>query len=334
MSAPNKDQNPVLIAALIGAAAMIIAALISGTLRIYAAGKSNGSPANIVANKQPAPTPGTSPVQSSGPSPIESRNPSTPISSGPLPFQPPRREPPATKINPKDGAEMILIPAGAFPMGSKDSDSHYEDEKPQRSVDMDGYYIYKYPVTVTQYRKFCEDTGRTMPAAPRWGWNANYPMVNVSWEDADAYCKWASGNNPGSVRLPTEAQWEKAARGTDGRIYPWGNDWNVNNLQCSVGKSAGGTAPIDSFEAGQSPYHVWHMAGNVWQWCADWYDKDYYKTAPEKNPTGPSSGSDRRVLRGGSWNNFSPVIFRAADRTWNSPTAMNNSLGFRCASGL
>jgi len=131
---------------------------------------------------------------------------------------------------------MIYIPAGEFIMGS----SKYDRETPQREVYLDGYWIYKYEVRVAQYRKFCQHTGREMPSPPSWRWADDHPMVNVTWDDAAAYTRWAGG------RLPTEAQWEKAARGTDGREYPWGDDWDASKCHCSKVEwgDAGRTAPL------------------------------------------------------------------------------------------
>ena len=231
---------------------------------------------------------------------------------------------PKTKINPKDGAEMVWIPAGKFLMGSKD-DVDSGDEHPQHTVNLDGYYIYKYDVTVAQYRKFCADKNRQMPAAPAWGWIDTHPVVNVTWDDAIAYATWAN------AALPTEAQWEKAARGKDGRAYPWGNDWDAAKCQCSKKEfgDAKQTAPVGAFPAGSSPYGCQDMAGNVWQWCADWYDENYYKAAPINNPAGPTTGT-MRVLRGDSWYFLNPVYFRAAVRSRNSPTFWPDSFGFRC----
>jgi formylglycine-generating enzyme required for sulfatase activity len=230
-----------------------------------------------------------------------------------------------TKINPKDGAEMIFIPAGNFIMGS---DNGATDEKPQHTVYLDGYWIYKTAVTVGQYKKFCAATGNKMPGAPPWGWIDTHPMVNVSWDDAKAYCGWAG------VSLPTEAQWEKAARGIDGREYPWGNDFDKSRLQASSAKygDANSTAAVGSFPSGASPWGALDMAGNVWEWCSDWYDENYYKSAPNKNPTGPLSGQ-ARVLRGGSWYFNYPYFFRASFRYWLTPADWFNLNGFRCASG-
>ncbi len=119
---------------------------------------------------------------------------------------------------------MVRIPAGTFLMGSKAGEGS-DDEHPQHTVDLTGYWIYRTDVTVAQYRKFCTATGREMPDAPDWGWQDDHPVVNVDWDDANAYADWAG------AALPTEAQWEKAARGTDGRIYPWGNDWDATKCQ-------------------------------------------------------------------------------------------------------
>jgi formylglycine-generating enzyme required for sulfatase activity len=226
-----------------------------------------------------------------------------------------------THINPKDGAEMVFVPAGEFTMGS---DEIY-NAKPMRKVTLDGYCIYRAPVTVVQYKRFCLDTQRPMPDLTS-GWSWDHPIVNVSWDDAAAYAKWAG------VRLPSEAEWEKTARGTDGRIYPWGNEFNTNRLWCSKRShgDATGTAMVGSFPSGASPYGALDMAGNVWEWCADWYSEKYYKSAPNRNPTGPNSGQ-LRVLRGGSWSSNEPNNFRAANRFRLVPAGRNYNIGFRCA---
>lgn len=243
------------------------------------------------------------------------------------------------RINPKDGAEMVWVPAGEFLMGSTDEQvAEFDVEKPQRIIYLDGYWIYKYPVTVAQYRKFCEDTDRSMPTAPNWGWKDDHPFVNISWQDAADYANWARSS------LPTEAQWEKAARGTDGRIHPWGNEWDAAKCANSVKKKLNSTQPVDSYPAGASPYGAMDMAGNVWEWCADWYDPDYYKSAPKRNPTGPSAAVEftvpgfqkvapARALRGGSWNFYcSGFNFRCAYRNSKSPNYSYNFVGFRCVS--
>jgi formylglycine-generating enzyme required for sulfatase activity len=228
---------------------------------------------------------------------------------------------PATKINPKDDAEMILIPAGEFLMGDDD-----QNDNPRRKVILSAYYIYKNLVTVGMYEKFCQDTRREMPSAPDFNPNwfkKDHPIVDVSWEDAKAYCDWAGGI------LPTEEQWEKAARGTQGRKYPWGDTFDTSKLRCSMTDwgDAGGTASVDSYPLGASPFGVLDMAGNVWQWCADWYYA--YGIGSQTNPSGVSSG-DYRVLRGGSWCNYDPVIFRSAYRARDEPSFRDSDNGFRC----
>ncbi len=248
------------------------------------------------------------------------------------------------KINPKDGEEMILIPAGEFLMGTSEEQlakmlktfpqekrEDFTHELPQHKVELSSYYIYKTEVTVAQYRKFCEATKRAMPEEPFWKWQDNHPIVNVNWYDAKIYADWAG------VSLPTEAQWEKAARGTDGRIYPWGNVWDDRNVQCSknVYQDAEGTAPVGSFPSGASPYGVMDMAGNVWEWCSDRYDENYYNISPVKNPTG-SDSSPYRVERGGGWDTdtsisyCASVMHRGNDRPANYDTRNRN--GFRCVS--
>ena len=227
-------------------------------------------------------------------------------------------------INPKDGAEMVWVPAGEFLMGSTD-DEGVRDERPQRKVYLDGYWMYKTEVTVAQYRKFCEATNREMPEAPEWGWKEDHPVVNVSWHDAVDYAKWAGAS------LPTEAQWEKAARGTDGRVFPWGNEWDAGACANSVSWSLKGTKPVGSCPAGASPYGCVDMAGNAWEWCADWYDEAYYgNEAPSRNPPGPASGG-YRVLRGGSWNCGDRGPFRCANRLLYRPCRRDDFGGFRCS---
>jgi formylglycine-generating enzyme required for sulfatase activity len=202
---------------------------------------------------------------------------------------------------------------------------------------MEGFWIYKNVVTVKRYRQFCQATGRKMPEAPSFDKNYyatnagkdDYPVVNVSWEDAVAYGKWAFGDD--EIHLPTEAEWEKAARGPNGYLYPWGNTWNRDKCANSVGNSPrSGIARAGTYQ--ENGYGLYNMAGNVWQWCSDWYDKDYYRSAPSSDPPGPSSSPGAgRVRRGGSWNNVNPNIFRCANRAQDSPTSRSGNLGFRCA---
>jgi formylglycine-generating enzyme required for sulfatase activity len=235
-------------------------------------------------------------------------------------IEPLRSEPPPPPRS-EDGTEMVRVPAGEFTMGSDDHDN----EKPPHRVYLDAYAVDKYEVTNALYKRFMDATGRAAPAY--WTdakWNgATQPVVGVSWHDADAYCRWAG------KRLPTEAEWEKAARGTDGRKYPWGDQWEASraNAENKLGK----TAPVGSYSSGVSPYGAHDMAGNVWEWVADWYDAGYYKQTPERNPQGPASGS-ARVLRGGSWNHGT-VSLRASDRDGSAPVARYGGIGFRCARG-
>lgn len=245
---------------------------------------------------------------------------------------------PKTKVNPIDGAEMVLVPAGEFLMGTTEKElaawlqAHPDDQRgwfanemPQHKVNLDAYYMYKTEVTVAQYRKFCTATNRKMPLEPPWKWQDTHPIVNVSWDDATAYAKWAG------AALPTEAQWEKAARGTDGRTFPWGNDWDAGKAQCSKVEwgDAKSPAAVGSFAAGISPYGCLDMAGNVFEWCADWYNDGYYKTAPARNPAGPATGA-LRVFRSSSWYLNNSISFRAPFRGSVEGDQWNGYLGFRC----
>ena len=226
----------------------------------------------------------------------------------------------------KDSSETVRIPAGSFVMGSGSGD---DDEKPMHSVTLSEYYIDKYEVTNRQYRRFCDSIGRGYPDDPKFSGMPDYfitcpdhPVVNVSWNDAKAYCDWAG------KRLPTEAEWEKAARGTDGRKYPWGNE-EPDATRCNFGINVGHTTEHGAYSNGASPYGCMDMAGNVWEWCNDWYDSGYYSKGVNSNPQGPSSGSSR-VFRGGSWISNADRL-RCAYRNRDEPAYRNDNLGFRCA---
>lgn len=222
-------------------------------------------------------------------------------------------------INGKDGSVLVAIPSGDFIMGGDDCGP---SEKPIHKVYLAKYSIGKYEVTVGQYRKFCKATGKTMAKQPTWNTRDDHPVVNVSWKDAKAYCDWAG------LRLPTEAEWEKAARGTDGRKYPWGDDLSRGDCN-SAGGSDGyeETAPVGSFTTSASPYGCLDMIGNVWEWCNDWYGE--YDSKQSKDPKGPTSG-ERRIARGGSAINdyfYCRTYFREADE----PSFHDNYTGFRVA---
>jgi formylglycine-generating enzyme required for sulfatase activity len=230
----------------------------------------------------------------------------------------------ALPVDPHD-VPMVLVPAGKFTRGS----TLGEDEKPVRQIYLNAFYIDKFEVTVGQYASYLEATGMEEP--PDWSimnqpQHRRRPVVNVSWEDAVNYCKWAG------KRLPTEAEWEKAARGTDGRIYPWGNE-APTRLHANYGRKDWddhhALTPVGSFEAGKSPYGLYDMAGNAWEWVFDWYGHDYYKKSPEKNPIGPAKGSEK-VVRGGSWLYVSEFL-RTAHRFNAQPMNRHFGYGFRCA---
>lgn len=223
--------------------------------------------------------------------------------------------------NLKDGSVLIRIPAGEFAMGANDGESV---EKPVRQVTLDEYYIGQDEVTVGQFKRFCEAARRPMPPQPAWSHGDDYPVVNVSWEDAMAYCDWAG------LRLPSEAEWEKAARGSDGRKYPWGNTWDAS--RCNSAEKGDGFdqgAPVGSFPQGVSPCGASDMAGNVSEWCRDWFFEKFYQESRNFNPTGPLKGSER-VVRGGGWDSPARKC-RATDREKLSPGAKSASLGFRVA---
>ncbi len=220
--------------------------------------------------------------------------------------------------------EMVYVSPGGFTMGSVDGG---DDEKPKHTHAMaKGYYVGRYETTWKEFLFFCEKTGRSQPEAPSWGRKGDHPVVNVSWEDASAFCAWAG------LALPTEVQWEKAARGTDGRKYPWGSsDPTADRCVWAYHPTWGGesTAPVGSVRAGVSPYGAHDMAGNVWEWCADWYKDDAYASYAKGSTAPPSSGSGR-VFRGGSWYDTAGLV-RTARRVVNTPVFRYRNLGFRPA---
>lgn len=235
-----------------------------------------------------------------------------------------------TRINPIDSAEMVLVPAGEFLMGgSRDKDPGYE--KPAHKVFLDAFWVYKTVVTVAQYREYCRQTNHRMPSPPAWGWTDNYPIVKVTYTDAIAYAKWAGGF------LPTEAQWEKAARGADGNVYPWGDTWDVANCNC-MESGLTKPMPVGSYPGGASPYGALDMAGNVDQWCLDWYDTSYYPNSPTHNPKGPDQAPDpaqngninpSRVRRGGNFTVEGEKWMYCAHRKGIYPDSTNEKVGFR-----
>jgi formylglycine-generating enzyme required for sulfatase activity len=198
-------------------------------------------------------------------------------------------------------------------------------EFPQHEVTLSSFWIDRTEVTNTMYENCVADGAcQASSYADDSNFNeADYPVVGVSWNDADTYCAWVGG------QLPTEAQWEYAARGDDGRLYPWGNELPTCDLAQFSGCGSL-TVPVGSFSpAGDSWVGAADMAGNVWEWVADWYDSDYYEISPADNPTGPASG-DYKVLRGGSWNR-NPIYLRVATRVNADPDLRPGNFGFRCA---
>ncbi|MBI4233123.1 MAG: SUMF1/EgtB/PvdO family nonheme iron enzyme [Chloroflexi bacterium] len=219
--------------------------------------------------------------------------------------------------------DMVLVPAGEFMMGSNEGDSN---KKPARAVYLNVYYIDKYEVTVEQYRACVEaDVCRKPVTGGLCNWGKfdreDHPINCVTWNLAKGYCTWVG------KRLPTEAEWEKAARGTDGRTYPWGEGKDESKANYSGDE----TRPTGSYPAGVSPYGVHDMAGNVWEWVADWFDEGYYSRSPSRNPRGPETG-EYRTVRGGSWRDHAYFV-QASDRYYYSPTITDSNVGFRCAQG-
>jgi formylglycine-generating enzyme required for sulfatase activity len=223
------------------------------------------------------------------------------------------------------GIEWAEVPAGEFLMGDNFTELS-SIARPVHAVYLDHYCISKYEVTFDQYEKFCADRDWNIPEDEGWG-RGNRPVIHVTWLGAKKFCDWLSQKTGKNIHLPTEAQWEKAARGTDQRRYPWGNaaaDCSFLNYGECVGK----TMPVGSYPSGVSPYGVFDMSGNVAEWCQDYYSDTYYSESPYRNPQGPSTGGSWRVLRGGALGRHTHNI-PAASRTRNGFYRHFSNVGFR-----
>jgi formylglycine-generating enzyme required for sulfatase activity len=238
----------------------------------------------------------------------------------------------------KDGAPLRLIPGGEFLMGtSLSTRDGARDEYPERRIFLNAFYMDVFEVTNGRYLAFTKAAGHRTPEHPRdknltlWRGATvpdafkDHPVVNVAWSDAAAYCAWAGR------RLPTEAEWERAARGTTGRRFPWGDMEPTRTLANYLNqwRNGAGLEPVGSHPQGASAEGVQDLQGNVWEWVADWYDPSYYATGPSRNPKGPDEGT-RKVIRGSGWESEAPLL-RSAHRLSSDPANRNHSLGFRCA---
>ncbi|MBE0688459.1 MAG: SUMF1/EgtB/PvdO family nonheme iron enzyme [Anaerolineaceae bacterium] len=242
----------------------------------------------------------------------------------------------STRISAQDGMEMVFVPNGMFSMGL---DGGRTDEKPAHEVALDAFWIDRTEVTNAMYRLCMEAGVCTTPGFDKYypyEEYSDFPVVYIRWDQANMYCEWAGR------RLPTEAEWEKAARGTDALIYPWGNEAPSSN-RLNYAREIDDIMPVGSFPEGVSPYGAYDLAGNAWEWVADWYDAHYYSISPQSNPTGPEDGN-LRVCRGGSWIDYKGTVRsvqRASDMCVLKDPAnasykyrrgfVDNDLSFRCA---
>ena len=260
------------------------------------------------------------------------------ITDTPTPAASPTATPLPDRIVDEFGVPMVRVPAGQFLMGTE---VRARNERPEHTVTLDDYYIDQFEVTFASFAEFLNAKGNQFEGNANWveandpdlrihevdgvwqvdAGSENYPMVEMTWYGARAYCEWRGG------RLPSEAEWEKAARGPDGRTFPWGEE-----ISCEQANYAGCTyaaMPVDSLPAGASPYGAYHMAGNVMEWVSDWYDIEYYANSPAENPTGPETG-DFRLLRGGTWLHAAGNV-RTTYRFPKLPVLTYVTVGFRCA---
>lgn len=236
----------------------------------------------------------------------------------------------SSMIREADGMTMMYVPEGEFTMGN--DSSNFEREIPAHEVFLDAYWIDQTEITNVLYATCvaadgCKPPKETKSATyPEYFGNPDfddYPVVYVSWDSATDYCAWVGG------RLPTEAEWEKAARGTDGRNYTWGDNSEITCSMANWGSCTDDTAPVGSYEASKSPYGLYDTAGNVWEWVSDWYDEFYYQKSVSKNPPGPGSG-EQRGLRGGAFDSLDSKV-RTTYRFSAVPRAADYFIGFRCA---
>jgi len=276
------------------------------------------TPIEILPTPTPLPPPPTpTPAPTSTPLPTPTPKP------GETPTAPPSA--PTVELVPRPPDHMVTIPAGEFTMGADDRE---DDERPAHAVSLDTFEIDICEVSNEEFAFFAEEAGYVSDAEKAGEsetWRSyftegreRHPVVKVSWYDADAYCKWVG------KRLPTEVEWEKATRGTDGRLFPWGHEWDQTKAN-SRESGYRGTVTVGSFPDGASPYGLMDVAGNVWEWIANWY-----KAYPDSDVASPYFGEQYRVTRGGGWFSDSAHL-RASNRSSTSAEARNDDLGFRCA---